>query len=74
MRTGNGKNHPPHIFSEIRPISTDFLRNIFAYYSRYFAIIGQLLDQHFGPLKLLPSLSPLLSVPKVVILPVITFF
>ena len=46
VRTGNGKTHPPiHIFSEIRPISTDFLTNIFACFSRFFfAIIGRLLE------------------------------
>ena len=44
VRTGNGKTHPPiQIFSEIRPISTDFLTNIFAYFLRFFALIGRLL-------------------------------
>ena len=44
VRTGNGKTHPPiQIFSEIRPISTDFLTNIFANFLRIFALIGQLL-------------------------------
>ena len=45
VRTENGKTHPPiHIFSEIRPISTDFLTNIFACFSRFFL---QLLDDYW---------------------------
>ena len=43
VRTGNGKTHPPiQIFSEIRPISTDFLTNIL----RIFYGFSHLLDDY----------------------------